>query len=137
MKQFLLFLIVVLYSSFSFANSCNITDENRKGWSEKYSDKVKITVDEYESEFFVSVIFPTHIDSERLQRAFFLKGNNWGKPELQIPAETRFDNNKVFVWFSIHPSLAIDTYVSASYGESCGVEIVYKVEYNKLFKQDK
>jgi len=137
MKQILLFLVVALYSSFSFASSCHITEESRNGWSKKHGDKVKVTVDEYESEYFVSAIFPTHIANKKLHRAFFLKAKNLNKPELLIPAETRFDNNKVFIWFSIHPSLAIDTYVSASYGEDCGVEIVYKVEYNNSLKQDK
>ncbi|KPZ71181.1 hypothetical protein AN944_01923 [Shewanella sp. P1-14-1] len=97
---------------------------------------MKITVDEYESELFVSAIFPSQIDNAKLQSSFFLKGKDWSKPELLIPIETRLDNNKVFVWYSIHPSLAIDGFVSASYGEECGIEIIYQVEYNKAIKSD-
>jgi len=103
-------------------------------WSDTYKSLINITVDEYGVDFFVTVSFPSSVENKKFHGALLLKGKNWDKPELLIPLETTKENGKVFISYSINSSLIADTYVTGSFGEECGIEVIYPIEYNKAIK---
>ena len=136
LRKFVLFLIFTFYSAFSYSSSCYVSNDDLKKWSGKYKDLINITVDEYGSDFFVTVSFPIEVDDKNFHGALLLKGKNWDKPEFLIPLATTNQGDKVFVSYSINSSLIADSYVTGSYGAECGIEVIYPIEYNKAIKSD-
>lgn len=131
LRKFALFLFFVLFSASSYSSSCYVSKDDLKKWSYKYQNLINITVDEYGSDFFVTVSFPPKVDGKKFHGALLLKGNNWDKPELLIPLATTRENDKVFISYSISSALIADSYVTGSYGAECGIEVIYPIEYNK------
>ncbi len=125
----------------AYCSSCTISEQMVLDWSDKYKDRVQISVRENDDEYLVEASFPSSIEGEEYTGIWLFKG----KPvydatlmdhdfSMQL-ATWKNENGFAHVFYSVKPYLAADNYLTTSYGEDCGISIQYFVDFSLAIKQ--
>ena len=121
----------------SHASTCIITKEMMDEWSYEYKDRVRIEISKHNKEYFVEAFFPPEIEGQILRSVWLFKGTPAYDAtrmdyDFSMGLEVReLEDGSMYSAYELKAKFAKDNYISASYGESCGIGIQYRIDFGK------
>lgn len=134
----IIFVLVFLPHHMVYGSTCIGDKEARMERSKSYLSQVRFEPYIDGSEIDVVLSFPTQIDGVNFSGiSLAQESHGIGETQFIFPLEAKLENGRVQTGYMLSKEMAEDNIIQAVYGDSCGLLIQYRLDYEqKKLKPD-
>lgn len=130
MRRFIFFICILSCGMDCNAATCIEVEKAIVERSNDYLAEIHIDVDKSDSNFEVSISFPSKLETSELTSLTLAKGGlEGGVDDFIIPLNVTPKNGRMIAWYLIGRNLSDSNIIEAVYGAPCGAAIRYKLDY--------
>lgn len=115
------------FSSFSFADTCFVTEAMKHEYNAKHQNKISIEALLNDSEYSVIVNLPDSIEGQSLD-SVFLVSDSVEEPSFAAPLKVFQQDEQLVAWYNIDVGMVCRHFILVDF-EGCAPSIVKEVLY--------